>query len=58
MTRPNQVCTSTSCSLAPIRVRHYRWQCGSDAFDRPGLENVQRSAGALSKGVRDRLTNR
>jgi hypothetical protein len=44
--------------LAPIRVRHYRWQCGSDAFDRPGLENVQRSAGALSKGVRDRLTNR
>jgi hypothetical protein len=55
MTRPNDACTSITCTLAPLRIRHYRWQCGSDTFDRPTLQAAQRSAAALSKGVRDRL---
>jgi hypothetical protein len=51
MSRPNDWCTSTSCSMAPFGVRHYRWQCGSDVLDRPGIEVMQRSAAALSNGV-------
>ncbi len=58
MTRPNDPCSSTTCSLAPLRIRHYRWQCGSDTFDRPALQAAQRSAAALSRGVRDLLPNR
>src|SRR6266545_1086708 len=37
MTRPNDPCSSTTCSLAPLRIGHYRWQCGSDTFDRPAF---------------------
>ncbi|HZC99480.1 MAG TPA: hypothetical protein VFA46_04580, partial [Actinomycetes bacterium] len=33
----NDLCTSTTCSLSPLRLRHYRWQCGSDTSGGPGL---------------------
>ena len=37
--RDNETCTSTDCSMAPLRVRHYRWQCGSaDLTGKPERE--------------------
>ncbi len=42
----NQRCVSATCSLASLRVRHYRWQCGSD-----GLGD---EAGRSGPGLRDR----
>ncbi len=59
MSQPNEVCTSTTCTLAPLRIRHYRWQCGSDTLDqparqpRPGL--LDRAATAVHRTVRDAL---